>query len=84
MAGLFGAANVVVAYFSTQQHWLSANDRRFLLANLLGAALILLSLYVQWNFPSAASMPRTSESRFTGSKLRSTPIPRLRSELQRS
>ena len=52
-AGAIGAALVIIAYFFTQQGWLAADDRRYLLVNLAGAALILLSLSVQWNLPSA-------------------------------
>lgn len=52
-AGFAGAMIIIVAYFATQQGWIGANDRRYLLANLAGALLILLSLYAEWNFPSA-------------------------------
>ena len=53
LAGAIGAALVIVAYFCTQQGWLQSDDRRYLLANLAGAALILLSLHAEWNLPSA-------------------------------
>ena len=53
IAGFIGAAAIIVAYFSTQQGWVDATGRPFLLANLAGALLILLSLYAEWNFPAA-------------------------------
>ncbi len=52
IAGFVGAAVVIVAYFANQMRWLSAEDWRFPLFNLVGAALILASLTTQWNFPS--------------------------------
>lgn len=53
VAGFVGAALVIGAFFANQQGWLSSEDWRFPLANLLGAALIMVSLYAEWNFPSA-------------------------------
>lgn len=50
--GFVGVALVVVAYFSTQQGWLSAENWKFPAANLIGSLLILASLFVEWNFPS--------------------------------
>jgi multisubunit Na+/H+ antiporter MnhB subunit len=52
-AGVVGAVLVVLAYFASQQEWLSSADWRFPAANLVGAALILLSLTTAWNLPSA-------------------------------
>lgn len=52
-AGFVGAAIVIAAYFANQQSWLSSEDWRYPLANLLGACLILVSLSVQWNLPAA-------------------------------
>jgi hypothetical protein len=52
IAGFVGAAIVVVAYFAMQQRWLDALDWRFPAANLVGALLILVSLWFEWNFPS--------------------------------
>jgi hypothetical protein len=51
--GLVGVGLIVVAYFASQQGWLSAADWRFPAGNLAGSLLILSSLYTQWNFPSA-------------------------------
>jgi hypothetical protein len=53
IAGFFGSALVIIAYFANQQEWLRSQDWRFPLLNLIGAALILASLYAEWNFPSA-------------------------------
>ena len=52
LAGGVGAAAIVSAYFANQQRWLSSEDWRFPFANLLGSALILVSLYHDWNLPS--------------------------------
>lgn len=53
LAGLVGTAMVICAYFANQQEWLSSRDRRYQVANLVGACLILVSLYEDWNFPAA-------------------------------
>jgi paired small multidrug resistance pump len=50
--GFVGVAIVLFIYFANQQRWLSSEDWRFPFANALGSALILVSLVVQWNFPS--------------------------------
>jgi hypothetical protein len=52
VAGFAGVALLVAAYFANQQRWLRSDDWRFPAANLAGALLILVSLYVDWNFPS--------------------------------
>lgn len=52
VAGAIGAASIVVAYFANQQRWLRSEDWRFPFANLVGAALILVSLFHDWNLPS--------------------------------
>jgi hypothetical protein len=51
--GLVGGALIVVAYFANQVGALPSNDRRFPLANLVGASLILTSFYTAWNLPAA-------------------------------
>ena len=51
--GLLGSAFVIFAFFANQQGWLNAADRRYSLINLAGALLILVSLYAEWNLPSA-------------------------------
>ena len=50
--GVVGAAAIVAAYFANQQRWLRSEDWRYPFANLVGAALILVSLWFEWNFPS--------------------------------
>jgi hypothetical protein len=50
--GFAGAAVIVATYFGNQQRWLSSEDWRYPFANLVGAALILVSLFFEWNFPS--------------------------------
>ena len=50
--GFAGAAAIVAAYFANQQRWLRSEDWRYPCANLVGAALILVSLFFEWNFPS--------------------------------
>ena len=52
LVGIVGTLIVVVAYFGTQQGWLRATDWRFPLANLVGAVLILVSLWFDWNLPA--------------------------------
>jgi hypothetical protein len=51
--GLVGSAFVIFAFFANQQGWLPVSDRRYSLVNLAGALLILISLYAEWNLPSA-------------------------------
>ena len=52
IAGFAGAAIFVAVYFANQQRWLRSEDWRYPFANLVGAALILVSLFFEWNFPS--------------------------------
>jgi hypothetical protein len=52
IAGFAGAALVVLAYLANQTGRLPSDDWRFPMANLVGAALIMTSLFTQWNFPS--------------------------------
>ena len=52
LVGLVGAAIIVAAYFANQQRWLASDDWRFPAANLVGASLILVSLWFDWNLPS--------------------------------
>ncbi|MGH7122708.1 MAG: CBU_0592 family membrane protein [Acetobacteraceae bacterium] len=53
LAGIIGAAIVIVAYFANQQGWLRSEDWRFPSANLVGSCLILVSLRSGWNLPTA-------------------------------
>ena len=52
-AGLVGVVALIGAYFANQQDWLPSDDWRYPFANLVGAALILVSLFAEWNLPSA-------------------------------
>jgi hypothetical protein len=52
IVGFVGAAIFVAVYFANQQRWLSSEDWRYPLANLIGAVLILVSLLYEWNLPS--------------------------------
>jgi hypothetical protein len=51
--GLLGGAVIVAAYFANQAGMLPSDDKRFPLANLVGASLILTSFYTAWNLPAA-------------------------------
>ncbi len=52
IVGFAGAAVFVAVYFANQQRWLRSEDWRYPFANLIGAVLILVSLALEWNFPS--------------------------------
>lgn len=52
LAGLVGAVIIMAAYFANQQRWLPSEDWRFPGANLVGASLILVSLWFDWNLPA--------------------------------
>jgi len=53
LSGMAGAVLVVAAYLANQAKRLPSDDWRFPTANLLGAVLILVSLYNAWNLPAA-------------------------------
>ena len=53
LSGMAGAVLVVAAYLANQAKKLSSDDWRFPATNLLGAVLILVSLYDAWNLPAA-------------------------------
>ena len=50
--GIVGSIAVIVAYFATQAGKLRADDPRFALANIVGAVLIMVSLFADWNLPA--------------------------------
>jgi hypothetical protein len=52
IVGVIGTAVLIAAYFCNQQRWLRSDDWRFPAANLVGALLILVSLWFEWNLPS--------------------------------
>lgn len=51
--GVIGSTTVIAAYFANQQGWWSSKDWRYSIANLIGALLILISLFVDWNLAAA-------------------------------
>lgn len=51
--GIIGVALVVLAYFMITNRKLHGDDIRFHLLNFCGASLILVSIYFNWNTPSA-------------------------------
>jgi hypothetical protein len=50
VAGTLGAAMIVCAYFALQIGRVAGDSIGYLLANAVGAALILISLLVEFNF----------------------------------
>ena len=50
--GFVGAACFATAYFANLQGWLPSSGRAFPALNLLGAVLVLISLFDAWNLPS--------------------------------
>ena len=52
VCGIVGAGCFIVGYFATVQGWLQPDDWRSPAVNLLGAALVLVSLIDEWNLPS--------------------------------
>ena len=50
--GFMGAIVLMAAYFSNLRGWLESQGWRFPAANVAGSAMILVSLYHQWNLPS--------------------------------
>ncbi len=50
--GLAGASCFIFSYFATLQGWLAPEGWRLPALNLLGAAMVLISLTVAWNLPS--------------------------------
>jgi hypothetical protein len=53
LIGLIGVALILFAYFLLQLEKLTSTSRIFLWMNILGPALILISLYSDFNLPSA-------------------------------
>ena len=52
LIGGIGGAIVIIAYLATQLGRLSANHWIFPFANLVGALMIVASLFAAWNLPS--------------------------------
>ena len=53
VAGLTGSVIVAIAYIGNLQGKLRADGAVYSLLNLMGAALILISLWFAWNLPAA-------------------------------
>ena len=52
LIGNIGVVCFLVAYFCLQKGWLSHNSGRYLLLNLIGSLLVIVSLLVYWNLPA--------------------------------
>ena len=50
--GLVGVIIILVAYFLLQIAYFKIEDILFSLINVLGSAMILYSLWFNWNFPA--------------------------------
>lgn len=50
--GTLGSGLIILAYFLNQVGRLTASDLRYPVINLIGAVLILLSLFAEWNLPT--------------------------------
>ena len=50
--GVLGTGCYIAVYFAALRGWLAVTDWRFPAINLLGAALVLVSLIDAWNLPS--------------------------------
>ena len=50
--GISGTGCYILGYFATVQGWLDVTDWRFPAINMVGAALVLVSLANAWNLPS--------------------------------
>lgn len=53
IAGLFGVTIILSAYIALQLGKITAEDWRYSAANAIGAALILISLYFDFNLSAA-------------------------------
>lgn len=51
--GIIGVLLILVAYFMLQTNRLSAEGKTYSILNLIGAALVLHSLFFNWNTPAA-------------------------------
>jgi len=52
VCGIIGAACFITAYFAALQGLLAPTHWRFPALNLVGASLVLVSLFDAWNLPS--------------------------------
>jgi len=78
--GIIGSAIVIVAYFAVARGSIAADSRPYYLANLMGAALIFVSLWWAWNLPAAIVEifwgAISAYGLLRGAMLRSQPRPR--------
>jgi hypothetical protein len=51
--GIFGSLLIVIAYFANLRGSLGTTNVAYSLLNLIGASLILFSLWWTWNLPAA-------------------------------
>jgi hypothetical protein len=51
--GIFGSLLIVIAYFANLRGSLATTGVAYALLNLVGASLILFSLWWAWNLPAA-------------------------------
>jgi hypothetical protein len=51
--GIFGSLLIVIAYFANLRGSLATTGVAYALLNLVGASLILFSLWWTWNLPAA-------------------------------
>ena len=50
--GLVGVTLILIAYFGSQVEWWQSNSYEYLLANAVGAVLVMISLCFNWNLSS--------------------------------
>lgn len=53
ISGLIGAAIIIIVYFLLEKGTLKSSDISYPTLNLVGALMILFSLYFNWNLASA-------------------------------
>lgn len=53
IVGLIGSACILLAYFLLQQGKLSGESKKYFLMNAIGAFLVLISLYYDFNLAAA-------------------------------
>ena len=53
LIGIIGVICIIAAYGSLQLDFVSGDSLSYLLLNLIGALLVLVSLYFEWNLSAA-------------------------------
>ena len=51
--GMLGVGLTLIAYFALQMEMITSNGKWYSFLNLIGACMVLFSLFYQWNMPSA-------------------------------